>query len=77
MASRASLSAGALVGSFFAKRARGAMVRYMVTERAQTVKSLRAFDGLGYRYSATESTPDKLVFLRDTPPQVGTAQAAS
>jgi len=42
--------------SFFAKRARGALARYLITERAKTPEALKDFSGLGYRYSKREST---------------------
>jgi len=50
--------------SFFAKKARGAMSRYLITERVKTLKGLTEFDGLGYRYDTEQSTPDSPVFLR-------------
>ncbi len=55
--------------SFYAKKARGMMSRFVITERINTPEALEEFDVQGYRYSAEQSTPDKLVFLRDTPEQ--------
>ncbi|MCV4344425.1 peroxide stress protein YaaA [Pseudomonas capsici] len=55
--------------SFYAKKARGMMSRFVITERINTPAALKEFDVQGYRYSAEQSTPDKLVFLRDTPEQ--------
>ncbi|GFM53406.1 peroxide stress protein YaaA [Pseudomonas capsici] len=55
--------------SFYAKKARGMMSRFVITERINTPEALKEFDVQGYRYSAEQSTPDKLVFLRDTPEQ--------
>lgn len=55
------------VMSFFAKRARGAMVRYMADERVTSVSALQHFDRLGYAFSAEDSSDDRWVFLRDTP----------
>lgn len=52
------------VVSFSAKRARGAMAGWIVRERIGTLKALRDFDGLGYRYDAGRSEPDRPVFLR-------------
>ncbi|HER41097.1 MAG TPA: peroxide stress protein YaaA, partial [Salinimicrobium catena] len=37
--------------SFFAKKARGSMVRFIVDSEAKTVEDLKAFDYDGYRYS--------------------------
>ena len=50
--------------SFFAKKARGAMARYVIENRCTTADALRDFRSLGYRYSKVESQPDKPVFLR-------------
>ena len=52
------------VVSFFAKRARGLMARYATTHRLTMPDQLRAFDVEGYRWSAAESTPQRLVFRR-------------
>ncbi|MGA9411789.1 MAG: peroxide stress protein YaaA, partial [Roseobacter sp.] len=43
---------GPKIVSFFAKRARGAMARYVVQNRLQDVESLKAFDTGGYTYRA-------------------------
>ena len=51
--------------SFYAKKARGLMARYVVKERIRDPEQLKAFDYQGYRYSAEQSKPDSLVFLRD------------
>lgn len=53
--------------SFMAKRARGLMVRYAVQHRAATPEALRGFDAEGYAWQPALSTPDELVFRRDTP----------
>jgi uncharacterized protein len=53
--------------SFMAKRARGLMARYAATHRLVQPEQLRAFDIEGYAWSATQSTPDKLVFQRVAP----------
>ncbi|MCQ2989885.1 peroxide stress protein YaaA [Pseudomonas tremae] len=52
--------------SFYAKKARGMMSRFVIEERINTPAALKEFDVQGYRYSSEQSTPDKLVFLRDT-----------
>lgn len=51
--------------SFFAKRARGLMVRYAIQTRATRPEQLQAFDVEGYVYDAAVSEPDRLVFRRD------------
>lgn len=51
--------------SFFAKRARGLMVRYAVQHRAVTPEQLQGFDPEGYRFVPTVSSPDRLVFRRE------------
>ena len=50
--------------SFYAKRARGLMVRYAVENKATTVKKLEGFNSEGYRFEAALSLPDRLVFRR-------------
>ena len=52
------------VVSFFAKRARGLMARYATTHRLGLPEQLRAFDVEGYRWTAAESSPVRLVFRR-------------
>ena len=50
--------------SFFAKKARGAMASWLVQNRVKTVKGIRGFDGLGYRFDEERSTRERPVFLR-------------
>ncbi|RUO63359.1 hypothetical protein SAMN06297229_2176 [Pseudidiomarina planktonica] len=50
--------------SFWAKKARGLMARFVLNERPQQVSDLKAFKASGYRYSEQESSGDQLVFLR-------------
>lgn len=50
--------------SFFAKKARGSMVTYIVNNRITDAKDLLNFDSEGYQYSKADSTPAKPVFLR-------------
>lgn len=50
--------------SFFAKKARGQMVSYIVKNRLKDPASLTEFDVDGYRFDASESTDSKLVFKR-------------
>ncbi|MBE8167131.1 MAG: peroxide stress protein YaaA [Shewanella sp.] len=51
--------------SFYAKKARGMMTRYIIQNDIKTREQLEAFDVAGYRYSADESTFDTPVFLRE------------
>lgn len=50
--------------SFFAKRARGLMARYAIQHKLVQPEQLRAFDLEGYAWTATASTPERLVFRR-------------
>lgn len=50
--------------SFFAKRARGLMARYIIQGRLNTVDGLLGFQAEGYRFDAAVSEPDRLVFRR-------------
>ncbi len=52
------------VVSFYAKRARGAMARYIIQGRLTDAESLKEFDAGGYAYQPQMSEPDKPVFLR-------------
>jgi len=53
--------------SFYAKKARGLMARYIIDNRVSTLKALRDFDVAGYYYSESQSRGDNWVFLRDKP----------
>ncbi|MBT2311612.1 peroxide stress protein YaaA [Pseudomonas fluorescens] len=55
--------------SFYAKKARGLMSRFVIQERINDPAALKQFDAQGYRFSAQQSSPDKLVFLRDHAPE--------
>lgn len=50
--------------SFFAKRARGLMARYAITQRIATPRKLEKFAVDGYAFEAAISEPDRLVFRR-------------
>lgn len=52
--------------SFFAKKARGLMVRYILDTNAQTIEDLKGFNYDGYGFSLEHSNLDKneLVFIR-------------
>jgi hypothetical protein len=51
--------------SFYAKKARGMMSRFVISERISKPQDLTQFDAHGYRYDKALSSPDKLIFLRD------------
>ncbi|MGD8215766.1 peroxide stress protein YaaA [Aestuariimicrobium sp. Y1814] len=51
--------------SFPAKRARGTMVGWLVTERVRSARAITEFAEDGYRYAKDVSTPDVPVFRRD------------
>jgi cytoplasmic iron level regulating protein YaaA (DUF328/UPF0246 family) len=50
--------------SFFAKKARGLMVRYIIDTNAETVEDLKGFNYEGYAFDANLSAGNKLVFTR-------------
>lgn len=50
--------------SFFAKKARGLMVRYIIDTNAETLDDLKAFNYEGYAFDANLSSGNKLVFTR-------------
>jgi uncharacterized protein len=53
---------------FFAKRARGAMAGWIITNRIRSARALRDFDGLGYRFDPGRSSVARPVFVRSGPP---------
>ncbi len=50
--------------SFYAKRARGLMSRYVIRQRIDAVEALQGFDSEGYAFAAEASDADTLVFRR-------------
>lgn len=50
--------------SFYAKKARGFMARYIIEQQITELKTLQDFAVAGYRYSAEASSVKELVFLR-------------
>ena len=51
--------------SFFAKKARGSMTRYVINTNAQTLDDIKGFDYDGYRFSQQETTNEHApVFIR-------------
>lgn len=51
--------------SFFAKKARGLMARYIIKNRLQEVEQLKHFDYAGYQFSEEMSKGNELVFTRE------------
>ena len=50
--------------SFFAKKARGLMVRYIIDTNAQKIDDIKGFNYEGYAFDANLSSDSKLVFTR-------------
>lgn len=61
--------------SFFAKRARGALARYAIDNRIDTVADLKGFDTDGYRFQPHLSSDEELTFSRPQPPPPARAKA--
>lgn len=51
--------------SFYAKKARGAMARFILENQVEDVAGLQAFNWQGYYYSEEDSTQTAPVFLRE------------
>lgn len=58
---------GPKIVSFFAKKARGAMARYVMQNRIASAEGILDFDTGGYAYAPEVSKPDAPVFLRPYP----------
>ena len=52
--------------SFFAKKARGLMSRYIIRNRIDAPEDLKDFDLEGYQYNEALSAEDRPVFTRDS-----------
>lgn len=59
---------GPKIVSFYAKKARGAMARFMVQRRVRDMEGLKDFDTGGYSFQPAMSETDRLVFLRPAQP---------
>lgn len=57
----------AKIVSFFAKKARGAMARYVIQNRLENPIDIKNFDLGGYAFQPDMSEGDRWVFLRDYP----------
>ena len=55
----------AKIVSFYAKKARGAMARFVVQNRLKTKDDLKGFAAGGYCYQPDQSDADHLVFERE------------
>lgn len=55
--------------SFYAKKARGLMVRFAADHQIKDVELLKDFNYEGYKYSEEQSKGDNWVFLRDEAPK--------
>jgi cytoplasmic iron level regulating protein YaaA (DUF328/UPF0246 family) len=64
----------AKIVSFFAKKARGLMARYMIDHRIDRPEGLKAFNVAGYTFRADLSAGDDWVFTRPQPELVGKAK---
>jgi cytoplasmic iron level regulating protein YaaA (DUF328/UPF0246 family) len=53
--------------SFFAKRARGLMLRYCIDHQVNSLKAIQGFSAEGYRFDPKGSSPERLVFKRKVP----------
>jgi cytoplasmic iron level regulating protein YaaA (DUF328/UPF0246 family) len=53
--------------SFFAKKARGQMARYIIEQQLDEPAGLKKFRGGGYRYDKAQSTAREWVFTREAP----------
>lgn len=58
---------GPKIVSFYAKKARGAMARFIIQNRVTKAEGIKDFDIGGYVFQPETSTPEKPVFLRDYP----------
>ena len=56
---------GPRIVSFFAKKARGSMARFVVERRVTDIEGLKDFDLGGYAFQPGMSQGDRLVFLRN------------
>ena len=50
--------------SFYAKKARGLMSRYLIENRCETLEQLKQFNLAGYRYDAERSSKNTPIFIR-------------
>lgn len=53
--------------SFFAKKARGAMARFVIETQAQNLEDLKGFATGGYEFQPEQSGEHRMVYVRDYP----------
>jgi cytoplasmic iron level regulating protein YaaA (DUF328/UPF0246 family) len=63
--------------SFFAKKARGLMARFMIDQRLERREDLKAFDRDGYRFVPELSCDTEYTFARPQPPPVAQTRKAA
>ncbi len=51
--------------SFYAKKARGMMARFIIDNKVDSIEGLTAFDREGYYFSEEDSNAKELVFKRE------------
>lgn len=51
--------------SFYAKKARGLMARFIIENKLERAEDLKAFNSEGYYFDADSSLQGELVFKRD------------
>lgn len=56
--------------SFFAKKARGLMSRYIIQHKLTNPEDIKHFDATGYSFDPNASTQDKWIFTRDNPESI-------
>lgn len=56
--------------SFFAKKARGLMSRYIIQHKLTNPVDIKHFNMAGYSFNANASTKDKWIFTRDNPESI-------
>ena len=61
--------------SFFAKKARGLMARFMIDHRVDRIDGLKDFNVAGYQFRADLTHGDDWVFTRPQPELIGAAKA--
>ena len=52
------------VVSFYAKKARGMMSRFIIKNRITNIEDIKIFNEEGYRFMPEESSKEKYVFVR-------------
>ena len=53
--------------SFYAKKARGAMARFAIDNRIDTLDGVKDFNVDGYEFQPAQSDGHRLLFVRDAP----------